>query len=236
VDTCSPDMRGGSHATFCLTSGIPAAIIREHVLHNIPDAMSRPRLWQERPVLDAALAVFREKGYERTSLRDVEGATGLGNGSLYKAYASKAGLFRSVLEAYNERVVRARIERHISRAGDPLLGLQAFFNSTFEDLPMPDPGCLVTNSAIEAPALDEQAREAIAGGLDAITEAFAGALSRAGAAGDIPRDAPIEQLARRLLALYQGLLVLVRFGRPTEELAAVAEAIPAIVGQHGSRA
>lgn len=187
--------------------------------------MTRPRLWQEERVLAAAMDVFHAKGFEATSLRDVERVTGLHTGSLYQAYGSKAGVFEAVLGAYNERVVAARIERHLASAPDAVAGLVAFFVSTYEDRPVPDPGCLVTNSAIEAPHLSEAARGVVAVGLDAIHSAFIDVLARASAEACGLNDGRIEEAADQLLALYQGLLVLVRFGRPRETLSRVTAAV-----------
>ena len=182
-------------------------------------------------MLDAALGVFRSKGFERTSIRDLETATGLHNGSLYKAYDSKAGLFDAVLAAYNERVVQGRIEKHLAAGADPIGGLTAFFASTYEDRPTPDPGCLLTNSAIDAPALSNAARGAVAGGLETIEDAFMAAVCRAQSLGQVSTELDPGVLAARLLALYQGVLVLVRFGHPRKELSEITEAIPAILGQ-----
>jgi len=141
----------------------------------------------------------------------------------------------AVLDAYNDRVVRGRIERHLADAVAPLTGLTAFFVSTYEQRPSPDPGCLLTNTAIEAPTLSEGARGAVAGGMEAIRGAFEDVLSRAREEGQIPADAEVGVLAQRLLALYQGLLVLVRLGRPLHDLAVIPGAIPAIVGHTETR-
>lgn len=166
---------------------------------------------------------FRATGFEATSLREVEKATGLHTGSLYKAYGSKAGMFEAALAAYNERVVAARIERHLASAADATAGLVVFFSSTYEGRPAPDPGCLVTNSAVETPHLSDAARDSVAVALDAIRDAFIDLLRRAGGAE------AVEVVADQLLGLYQGLLVLVRFGRRREQLDAVTAAVPLLV-------
>lgn len=176
------------------------------------------------------MAVFRAKGYERTSLRDLERATGLHPGSVYQAYGSKAGLFEAALGAYNERVVQGRIERYLVGATDPIEGLLALFASTYADEADADPGCLVTNSAVEAPGLPGEARRSVADGLEALRRGFRDALLRARAERRIAADAPVAELADGLLALYQGLLVLVRFGSSRASLDAVTGAVLAIVG------
>lgn len=192
--------------------------------------MGRTRGWDQQEVLDSAMAVFRARGYEGTSLRDLVQATGLHPGSVYQAYGSKAGLFDAVLGAYNERVVRARIERYLVGGDDPISGLLALFASTYEHVPGPDPGCLVTNSAVESPLLSGAARHGVAAGLDALRDGFRDALLRARADGRIAEGAPVDRLADQLLALYQGILVLVRFGSDRASLEAATQAVRSIVG------
>lgn len=62
--------------------------------------MARPREISVTAVRDAALDVFREHGFEHTSMHDLAQHTGAGNGSIYAAFGSKRGLFLAALEAY----------------------------------------------------------------------------------------------------------------------------------------
>lgn len=196
--------------------------------------MTRPRLWTEEQVLASAIDVFHSKGYERASLRDLERATGLHTGSLYQAYGSKAGLFEAVLGAYNERVVAARIARHLESAADPVEGLTAFFASTYEGRPQPDPGCMITNGAIESPHLSAEARAMVAAGLGSIRGALLDLLLRGGGETSDQETARAEGVADQLLALYQGLLVLIRFGHPRPALESVTAAIPSLLSAPGA--
>ncbi|MEO6085292.1 MAG: TetR/AcrR family transcriptional regulator [Umezawaea sp.] len=191
--------------------------------------MGRRATWSEPELVNAVMAVFRRKGFAQTSVRDLEAATGLHPGSLYKAYGNKESLFAAVVTAYNDRVVAHRVHTHLDAAEPPLQGIHTFFTSTFDGGEEHNPGCLLTTSAVEAPALPGTARDGVAAGLDLIEDGFRRLLERARAAGDIAATAPIDQLASQLLALYQGVLVLVRFGTPAARLAAVVEhAVPAI--------
>jgi AcrR family transcriptional regulator len=60
----------------------------------------RPREFDVDQVLDAAMQVFWQKGYEATSLSDLTRATGLKSPSLYAAFGDKEALFRKVLDRY----------------------------------------------------------------------------------------------------------------------------------------
>jgi AcrR family transcriptional regulator len=62
--------------------------------------MARPRNQTETEALQAALLLFWEKGYDRTSLADLSKALGVGPSSIYSTFGSKADLFRKALQRY----------------------------------------------------------------------------------------------------------------------------------------
>jgi AcrR family transcriptional regulator len=187
-------------------------------------------MWDLDAVLAAAGEVFHHKGFEATSMRDLEEATGLRTGSVYAAFGSKDGLFAAALGWYRSQVVEARVRHHLDESTDPRAGIRSLFTSTFEGRPHPDPGCMVTNSAIESPLLDDSARVLIGGSLDVIREGFTGACRRVvgadGAAAEVPA---VADVAEQLLALYQGLLVMVRFGLEPRALRSVVDAVDVLL-------
>ncbi|UMP01723.1 TetR/AcrR family transcriptional regulator [Amycolatopsis sp. EV170708-02-1] len=60
--------------------------------------MARPRQFDETTAIEAAAAVFRQRGYNATSIDHLVEATGVHRGSLYGAFGSKHGLFARVLD------------------------------------------------------------------------------------------------------------------------------------------
>ncbi|MEO6714384.1 MAG: helix-turn-helix domain-containing protein, partial [Mycobacteriales bacterium] len=67
--------------------------------------MGRPREFDMATALDAAVDVFWERGYESTSVADLEIATGLSRSSLYQAFGSKRTLYQASLDRYKERQI-----------------------------------------------------------------------------------------------------------------------------------
>ncbi len=63
----------------------------------------RPREFDADKVLDKALHVFWERGYEGTSLSDLTEAMGINRPSLYAAFGNKEELFRRALDRYAEK-------------------------------------------------------------------------------------------------------------------------------------
>lgn len=64
-------------------------------------------------VLRAAVEVFREKGYERATVRDIAARAGMTNSSLYSHVASKQELFLEIVQP----VIEAAVERMSHIAG-----------------------------------------------------------------------------------------------------------------------
>jgi AcrR family transcriptional regulator len=56
-------------------------------------------------ILDAALCVFAEKGYEGGTMREIAGLLGLTEPSLYRHYAGKEALFEDLVAVAGDRVV-----------------------------------------------------------------------------------------------------------------------------------
>jgi TetR/AcrR family transcriptional regulator, transcriptional repressor for nem operon len=79
--------------------------------------MARVREFDTEAALEAAMFVFRHKGYEGTSVQDLVDVTGVGRGSLYAAFGSKEGLYQAVLDRYRERYALPLVD--LLRSGAP---------------------------------------------------------------------------------------------------------------------
>ena len=64
--------------------------------------MARPKAFDPTQALDAALATFWQRGYEKTSLDDLIAATGVGRQSLYDTFGDKRALYLRALDRYRE--------------------------------------------------------------------------------------------------------------------------------------
>lgn len=130
--------------------------------------MARNREFDEELVIARSIAQFWERGYHATSMADIARVTSVGNGSLYAAYGSKAGLFVLVFARYCEdRVAIAR--RAMNEGASPLDAVGEFFDAVVADCLSHQPswGCLMLNSMVEVgrtwPEVAELARGCIAG-------------------------------------------------------------------------
>lgn len=168
--------------------------------------MARPRSFDVDTVLSAAMHRFRQQGYERVSIKDLEQTTGLTSGSLYNSYGSKEGIFRAALDHYVETVVKGRMAA-FAGSDATLEDLEQLFLSIWE-MPQADGfGCLVTNSAVEfGPNAPAFAADKVAAGLDIAAEGIRSVLHRT-----LGPEAG-EREAAHLALVYHGILVLSRSG------------------------
>lgn len=79
--------------------------------------MARTREFDEEKVLEAAMQLFWEKGYEATSLSDLTARMGIQRPSIYSTFGDKKELFEAALRRYTTSRaanIRARLQSHVS--------------------------------------------------------------------------------------------------------------------------
>jgi TetR/AcrR family transcriptional repressor of nem operon len=172
--------------------------------------MGRTRSYDEDTVLRGAMQAFRSKGYQAVSVRDLEDATGLKMGSIYNSFGDKAGLFDAAFAHYNRTVLRGRLDRH-APAARGLAGLRELFLSLLDEPRGESFGCLITNAAVEFGA-GSGSHPLVSEGLRILSTAFAERLTAARRDRLLRADVDPVRASARLLALYQGVLVLIRAG------------------------
>lgn len=69
-------------------------------------------------VLDAAMDLFRNKGYSATSMQDIAEACGMAKASIYKIFTSKEALFTATFVACHQTLLEQAAE--LDRSGMPL--------------------------------------------------------------------------------------------------------------------
>ena len=87
-------------------------------------------------LIDAAAAVFYEKGFHGGSISDITRRAGVGNGTFYIYFDSKLSVYRYLLVEYGKRI-RAKSNQAISgcttRKDAERLGIRSFFEFVLED-------------------------------------------------------------------------------------------------------
>ena len=73
-------------------------------------ARGRPKKFDDKVVLEKAMEVFWRKGFDSTTLSDIDQATQIPRQSLYRAFKNKRTLFLNALDYYQNRVVKNIVE------------------------------------------------------------------------------------------------------------------------------
>ena len=171
--------------------------------------MPRPRLHDRDAAVAAAMRVFWTHGYSKAPLSELTAATGMGKGSLYNMFGSKAGLFSATVEAYQARfsapILAALGAEDVYDAVDGAIAAH-IGQIVGDDTPS---GCLIAFGGIDAPSDDDAAgriRAALKGLETTLTARFA----RAQADGQIAPDADPAALGGTVAALIQGMAMTAR--------------------------
>lgn len=172
--------------------------------------MARQRSFAVEAVLDAAMGQFWQHGYEATSVADLCSAMSLKPGSVYAAFGDKRGLFTQCLKRYAETISSHAIER-INASPSGLAGLRDYFAQLVDAMVegRRRQGCLLTNTVVELGTSDADLSALFQAHFARLETAFAAALARARAAGELrpgagPQDAPL------LVAVVQGMNVMAK--------------------------
>jgi AcrR family transcriptional regulator len=182
----------------------------------------RPRGFCVEDTLDRAMTVFWRHGYEGASMSDLTAAMGINSPSLYACFGSKEGLFRAVLERYDERrksfmesVLAAPTAAKVAETY--LYGVAEFAVDTSGKNP---PGCLLLQSGLscgDSEIPDEMARHR-AEKEAALRKRFEQARKQ----GDLSKSADATALARYLMTVANGICVQAASGASAKELKGVA--------------
>lgn len=173
--------------------------------------MARPRQYDREAVLDAAMRLFWERGYEATSVDELVAATGLNRASMYNAFGDKQGLFLAAADHYAETVTRARLQM-LDAPGSAVAAIGRFFDEmiAFSRGSGRRLGCLLTNCAIELVPHEAEVAARWRAALSRLEDALQATIRRGQEQGEIPVERDARALARSLVATVQGLRVLAR--------------------------
>lgn len=181
--------------------------------------MPRPKEFNPDEALEKAMQVFWHKGYEATSMEDLLTAMNLNRGSLYATFGDKRELFLKALDLYccSGGSLGSRFSI-LSQPGPALPLIRQFINRMLE-FGLSDPlrrGCMLTNTVMELAPHEKDIAVKISGRLQMVEEGLFKLLARAQQEGELVRDKDPLALARVLVTMMQGTIVMIKAGTPAE--------------------
>lgn len=183
----------------------------------------RPRAFDREVALETAMQLFWRHGYEGTSVAMLCNAIGINMPSLYAAFGNKEALFQQVLDIYIENHA-SYIRRALAASTAREVAEQLLRGAVdMVDNPQNPDGCMIVHGALAAtPMSDSVHKELIrrrAMAETAIRQRFEAAI----AAGDLPKTANAEKLARFIITVNWGNAVQSASGVGRVQLESVVE-------------
>jgi AcrR family transcriptional regulator len=184
----------------------------------------RPREFDADKVLDKALHVFWERGYEGTSLTDLTEAMGINRPSLYAAFGNKEELFRRALDRYAEKGPGA-VHREALCEPTAKAVAEHLVRSVARSLtdPCNPAGCLAVQGALTCGEAAESVKQELCKRRSAGEQDLRQRFERAKLEGDLGPDCDPAALARYVMTVTQGMAVQATGGASRDDLLAVAE-------------
>lgn len=107
----------------------------------------RPPEFDHDQVVAGAIGAFFQKGFEATTLADLEAATGVDRSTLYNSFGGKAGLYRSATDTYLSLAEAGLFAPLLVGTDDGYADILDFLTNLRMGLTAADaiPGCLIVN-------------------------------------------------------------------------------------------
>jgi len=115
--------------------------------------MARSKEFEESAVLDKAMRLFWEQGYEKTSMNDLVEHMGIHRRSLYDTFGDKHQLFIKAVDRF-ENKTSASLSAGVRRSKTASEALRFVFDFMIIGEENTPPGCLMVNSAVELATRD----------------------------------------------------------------------------------
>ncbi|GAA0848681.1 TetR/AcrR family transcriptional repressor of nem operon [Paenibacillus sp. LBL] len=173
--------------------------------------MGRVREFDEEKVLDSAMQLFWEKGYEATSLSDLTSRMGIQRPSIYSAFGGKKELFETALRKYTMS--------HASEARSKLQNqpsVREAFRAFFENLVDEEysvsrsRGCFCINTMVELAPHDEKFEILTKEHQMYLAVIFQETIERGIQSGELASGTDAKALSQALIVSLIGLTVMLK--------------------------
>ncbi|KAA2240763.1 TetR/AcrR family transcriptional regulator [Chitinophaga agrisoli] len=169
-----------------------------------------------RAIIKATASIFNKKGYVGTYVSDLLKATNLTKGGIYGNFENKEDIALAAFD-YNLGCLRT-IQKGLVEAAktykDKLLAHIHLFSSK-ANLPIPEGGCPMGNTALEADDTDETLRKRAGDGFLRWKKDLVKLVEEGMAAGEFRKSTDPEETALHIMALLEGAVMI---GKATQNV------------------
>lgn len=173
--------------------------------------MARTKDFDEKAVLQKAICLFWDKGYNGTSMQDLVDGLGISRSSLYDTFGDKHQLYLKALEAYQQHY-GGQLCTLTSEAKSTQDAVRQILNLVIDDLlnDKQRKGCFMVNAGIELASHDQDVNRMICQTEQQLEQAFAKVIREGQENGEIGKNKDVQALARFFNNTVKGMQVSVK--------------------------
>jgi len=185
--------------------------------------MARPVEYDLEEVLDNAMEIFWQKGYEGVSMAELVSYTGLNRRTMYSLFKDKEGLFHDALDHYYAKMASHFLA--ILKDNPGKKGIELFFQLfSFEDN---FKGCLFSNTMREKEFMHEDTYNIPKGYFDDLRVQIEKNLTEASSNGEFSGD--VSAMALTCITFIHGFHVYGKYNHSREDSEAIIKNILSMI-------
>ena len=170
--------------------------------------MARTKDFDEGEVLEKAIKLFWQKGYNGTSMQDLVEGLGISRSSIYDTFGDKHQLYLKALCTYRQNAIAVR-ERILNASVPAKAALRQLMDLTIDSMTRDKQhkGCFLVNSAVENASHDKETNAIVCQNDREIENAFYEVIKRGQTNGEIASKQEPRALARFVFNNIVGIQV-----------------------------
>lgn len=184
--------------------------------------MGRSKEFEENEVLQKAMELFWQQGYEKTSMSDLVEHMGINRKSIYDTFSDKHSLYLKVIERYGE-FITAKYKSETLRAKTSYQAIQYIFDYIIEGNDDKHYGCLFVNAATEFGPWDQEVLKKTEDAFSQAENSITEIIKQGQENGELSRKYDNELLGEILHNAFLGLRVLVKTSASKEKMHNIAK-------------
>ncbi|WP_340390487.1 TetR/AcrR family transcriptional regulator [Paenibacillus sp. FSL E2-0151] len=192
--------------------------------------MARSKEFEVNEVLDKAMKIFWEQGYEKTSMSDLVEHMGIHRRSIYDTFDDKHTLFLKAMDRYSGKI-SATLLAEIKASKTAVEALHKIFDvmiSEAEDTPS---GCLIVNSAVELGTRDQEVDNRSLESFNEAERMFEQIIQWGQREGEFSSDHDAKEMAEYLHNISVGIRAMARTSTDKEKLNRIIHVTMKLLGK-----
>lgn len=184
--------------------------------------MARIKEYDENEVLQKAMELFWEQGYEKTSMQELVTHMGIHRRSLYDTFGDKHTLFMSALDRYEE-LIGIKVASQVKPLASVKQAIRRLFEIAIYRNDNKAIGCLTVNTAVELSQHNEEVAEKVVDSFLKTEQLLTDLLLRGQSSGEIAPHHDAKKLSQFMHNSLVGLRVQVKTSDDKQKLESIID-------------